>query len=577
MAKTQPSLGAFRQFGNAAVGLGLDIVSTLLSAEERMQYNAGVEAIDRGITNFDSLLKQDPNWQSYTDKAAKAEEEIWENLEPEITNVGAKNNLYAYMQKKRSQHLSNISDYQTQQRIAEALGNLNATTSSIMSDPVTPADIRKQKISTLLSDAYVTNLIDNPTRGAKEEELFHKIDLQTVAGETWKVFSAGGDYQTYLDDPANQMGLQATEIDKIGDAIWGRVQQEENRRALGERNNNRPIDEALGVAFQAFISGKGTKENPPMDWDMLTKARGGLIGTTGNDIHEKWVMRFKQVLDGGTSGDANDPPDLKLAAPFLSVIHDPNLSAYAKGNIISKAYTAGKLGKVGSVSAVKTNEYLFDNFSQNSTVLSTYMDLALTLARPDPITGAAALITPGTAVTIQGMLQNLIRLKPLTTDLEIGAAFDQAYSMYIDKAIKTRTDEIWKTEGASPLGIGPIGGGKPAMADIADFTARLQAGEFSSLEDTAKFKMTLDTVKATQEEDLSSRLKAPRNGVLFKIDPSKTTKSKYGTPYFYDQFGNQYFYERLDSENPAKWNWYFRRLTTRRSGQRMLEDPEVLK
>jgi hypothetical protein len=556
MAKTQPSFEATRRLAGAVVGFGVEMGTSLLNAEERMQYNAGMEAIDRGITNFDSLLKQDPEWQTYTDKAAAAEEDIWNNVEQGVTNIGAKNKLYAYMQQKRSQHLENISSYQTTQRVAEAVGTLNATVSSIMSDGTTPPDVRKQKIAQILGDAYETNLIDNPTRGAKETELFHEIDTQAVSSAAWNVFAAGGDWMAYIEDPANQMGLDGAEIQKISASVFSRVQEKRNQQKWIEENNNTPIDTTLGVAFQTFLSGKGDKDNLAMNWEMLSDARVKLLGTNGNDIYEKWVMRFKTALDAGSSG--GEPQiDYTAAAPFMKEMHDPEKSAINKLEVAFDAYTSGKLGKPGSAGAVKTMEYMLDNRSDDSKTLSNALDEIHSWGQPNPVTGTSPLISATDAAFAQETLQEYVRKNKNASSIDIIRATEQIKNTVTDTAIKRQVGESWKSRGTF---WGLVGAGTPDMAAVSNFTEHLQNGNYSYLKDTAEFGLILESVKATQTKDLEAKLAKPRNNILFKIDPAKTKKSKDGTPYFYDQYGTQYFYDRLDPKNPSKWNWYFRRV-----------------
>jgi hypothetical protein len=294
-----------------------------------------------------------------------------------------------------------------------------------------------------------------------------------------------------------------------------------------------------------------------MTWDMLTEARGKLLGKTGNDIYEKWMILFKRTLDAGASGGTAEV-NYALAAPYMKIIHDPDQLAINKGDVIAQAYASGKLGPVGSPGAVKTMEYLYDNRSDNSPTLANMMDVIYQWGKPDPLTGAERLISPGEAAIAQNMLQEYVRKNPKATSMDIALATDQLEKLVSDKAIRLKINESWKSKGTW---WGIVGKGTPDMASVSDFTAHLQAGDYTYLKDTTELKLILDSVGATQLKDLEAKFAQPINNVKFKIDPKKTTKSQDGTPYFYDQFGSPYFYDRLVPGKPNEWHWYVRLMT----------------
>ena len=102
---------------NAAARFGLTIAGKLDDAEYASEYNNGVEALRRGLTDFDASLQNDPDWRKYPERSAKTEQTLWNQVDQQTKNPRAKNDLTAAWQQMRDSHYSTILDTSNAVRI----------------------------------------------------------------------------------------------------------------------------------------------------------------------------------------------------------------------------------------------------------------------------------------------------------------------------------------------------------------------------------------------------------------------------------------------------------------------------
>jgi hypothetical protein len=264
----------YERLGRSLADLGMTIAGKLDDAEKASEYMNGYDTLRRGLAKFDAQLETDPDWQSYPEKADKAENELWTQVEKATRHQGAKNDLEQTFVQMRDSHYQEILGIQNRVRSRTLFADLvkridsrakevqQGIISAAQAEALDSSDLTQASRTSIIDPTQAYETLQKSKRGNQLAEIYLRIGkiardpTQGWAGAITQVPSIVSEYP----EINNEQDIQA--IMRHSEALANVERVKQNRAA---KDNNDKIDDAvmdamktndLGKAWQILNSGK---------------------------------------------------------------------------------------------------------------------------------------------------------------------------------------------------------------------------------------------------------------------------------------------------------------------------------